>query len=43
MAMGTAEAVDLTVAKSARRRSLWNENCSHLHKVVDKIESEAGD
>jgi hypothetical protein len=41
VAMGMAETVDHIVAESSRRRSLYQENCRHLHKVVDKIESEA--
>ena len=43
VAMGTAQAVDHIVAESARRRALFQENCRHLHKVVDKIEIEARD
>jgi hypothetical protein len=29
--------------ESARRRTMYLMNCRHLHKVVDKIESEARD
>ena len=29
--------------ESARRRAMYLMNCRHLHKVVDKIESEARD
>jgi hypothetical protein len=43
LVIGIVEAVDLIVAESARRRALYKENCRHLHKVVDKIESEARD
>ena len=41
--MGIVEAVDHIVAESSRRHALYKENCRHLHKVVDKIESEARD
>jgi hypothetical protein len=41
--MGIVEAVDHIMAESARRRALYQENCRQLHKVVDKIESEARD
>ena len=41
--MGVGEAVYNIVAESARRRALYKENCRQLHKVVEKIESEARD
>jgi len=41
--MGIGEAVYNIVAESARRRALYKENCRQLHKVVEKIESEARD
>jgi len=41
--MGVGEAVHHIVAESARRRALYKENCRQLHKVVEKIESEARD
>jgi len=41
VAMGVAQAVNHIVAESARRRAMYQENCRHLHKVVDKIEIES--
>ena len=40
VAMGMTEAMDHIVAVSSQRRSLYQENCCQLHKVMDKIESE---
>jgi hypothetical protein len=41
--MGIVEAVDHIVAEFSRSRALYKENCRQLHKVVEKIESEARD